>query len=263
MSSENGSLQLTELDQKLNNILSCAGVLEEKLYGEDEEESKKLEADIARIEQGYKALNTRLSATATNRWGYSKAGWLSKQLISKHLNSLKNGLFSIYPIPCKQEGCPYGSSCIALKNGLQPPYGDPCPLEVNTIENLVVQYSIEFKLDKASTTDRLLLQELVQTTLLMDRCQCLMAEEGDILQQVASGSTQQGEIYTQPVVSRYLEAWERLSKRRQAIMDEMMATRKSRKDIKEQPLNEEDIIYNVVGRSDNFFEVEQRPDEFK
>lgn len=263
MDNEKKEVQLTELDQKLNNILAFAGVIEEKLYGDDEEEAKELEKDIARIENGYKLLNTRLSATSTNRWGYSKAGWLSKQLISKHLNSMKNGLFSIYPIPCKQEGCPYGESCIALKNGLEPPYGDPCPLEVNTIENLIVQYAVEFKLDKASPTDRLLLQELVQLTLLMDRCQCLMSQEGDVLQQVASGSTQQGEIYTQPVVSRYLEAWERLSKRRQSIMDEMLTTRKSRKDIKEQPVNAEDIIYGVVERSNNFFEVEQRPEQFK
>lgn len=263
MNNEEKQIQPTELDQKLNSILACAGVLEDKLYGENEEEAQKLATDIARIEQGYKALNTRLSATAVNRWGYSKAGWLSKQLISKHLNSLKNGLFSIYPLPCKQEGCPYGSSCIALKNGLQPPIGEPCPIEVNTIENLVVQYSVDFKLDTASPTDRLLLQELVQTTLLMDRCQCLMSEEGDILQQVASGSTQQGEIYTQPVVSRYLEAWERLSKRRQAIMDEMLVTRKSRKGIKEDPVDESNLIYDIVGRDKNFFEVEKRPDQFK
>lgn len=230
---------------------------------ETEEDIEQREKDMARIEEGYKALSRKLALTEKNRWGYSLQGYMSKKLISKHLNSMKNGLTSVFPILCKQDGCPYSQSCLAYQNDMQPPYGEPCIVEVNKIENLLVGYASDFKIESSSTTDRVLIQELVQLDLLMDRCQCLMAQDGDILQDVTMGIDENGESYTQPVVSRYLDAWERLAKRRQSVLKEMLATRDSRKGMPQENTSEEDDLLRIYQNAPNFDQVEERPAQFR
>lgn len=234
--------------------------LSEEIYGDPEEE-----AEIERIEEAFKAFKKKsvFDTGSSNPWNYTKSGWLSKKLVSKHLNSLKTGLNSIYPIPCKKEGCPYGESCIALQNNLEPPYGEPCVMETYKIEQLLIGYAQDFNIDSSSATDQILIKELVQLDLLMDRCQILMAKEGDMLQNVAMGTTEDGEIYTQPVVSRYLDAYERCSKRRQSLLNEMLGTRHSRKGLKEMPINEDELLLKVINSVDDFDKVEERPDKFK
>ena len=248
------------LDDRINNLIKNVEQHKDVLY--EDEEDQISEEEIKRIENAYRSLNRKLAATERNRWNYSQKGYMNKRLISKHLNSMKNGLFSVFPIPCKQQGCPYGDTCIALQNNMQPPIGEPCILEVNKIENLIIGYSSDFNIDSASTSDKVFIQELIQLDLLMDRCQILMSRDVDILQDVTMGVTEDGEVYTQPVVSRYLEAWERMSKRRQSILNEMMATRHSRKGMKKDELNDEDMLMKIISDA-HFGEVEARPDKFK
>ena len=97
----------------------------------------------------------------------------------------------------------------------------------------------------------------------MDRCQVMMAQEGKVLQDVTIGITDDGETYTQPVVSRYLDAWERLSKRRQSILNEMNATRKAKKNEKADNFNEEDLLMKMANGNEDFFKVEERPEKYK
>ena len=254
---------LTDLESRINNLIASQDEVEKTLYRSEEEESIQTTI-MERIENGYKALNRRLAYSEKNRWGYSPAGWMSKKLVSKHLNSMKSGLYSIFPIPCKGgQGCPYGESCIAAQYGMEPPIGEPCVIEVTKIENLIVSYSNDFNLQTASTTDRVFLQELIQIDLIMDRCQVMMAQEGKVLQDVTIGITEDGETYTQPVVSRYLDAWERLSKRRQSILNEMNATRKAKKNEKADNFNEEDLLMKMANGNEDFFKVEERPEKYK
>ena len=253
---------LTDLESRINNLIASQDEVEKTLYRSEEEESVQTTI-MERIENGYKALNRRLAYSEKNRWGYSPAGWMSKKLVSKHLNSMKSGLYSIFPIPCKGQGCPYRQSCLAAQNSMEPPIGEPCVIEVAKIEQLVVSYASEFDISASSVTDRVIMQELIQLDLLMDRCQCLLAQDADVLQDVVVGSTEDGDTYTQPVISRYLEAWEKLSRRRQALFDEMIATRKSRKDAKAPQVSEEDYLMKMVNADKNLFEVEQRPEQYR
>ena len=77
------------------------------------------------------------------------------------------------------------------------------------------------------------------------------------------GITEDGETYTQSVVSRYLDAWERLSKRRQSLLNEMNATRKAKKNEKNDPIDEGDILMKMTSANKDFFEVEERPEKYK
>lgn len=252
----------TSLKERIKRALENAKAAGNDLYDDDTEHDIQL-SELERIEEGFKAFNKKLVASEKNRWGYSPSGYMSKALVSKHLNSVKTGLYAIYPIPCKQGKCPYGSSCIALQNNIQPPYGEPCVIETNRIENLIIEYSQQFNLDSSSTTDRIQIKELIQLDILMDRCQILMAQDVDILQDIEAGMTDKGEVFTQPVVSRYYDAWERMSKRRQSIMNDMMATRRSKKGMPEEIQNDADIILGILDNQEDFMKVEERPEKFK
>lgn len=258
--SENSNKSLS-IEERFNQLIKKdENSISEDIYGDPEEE-----VEIQRIEEAFKAFKKKsiFDTTNSNPWNYTKSGWLSKKLVSKHLNSVKTGLNSIYPIPCKKDQCPYGDSCIALQNNLEPPYGEPCVMETYKIEQLLIGYARDFDIDSASATDQILIKELVQLDLLMDRCQILMAKEGDVLQNVNMGVTDDGEVYTQPVVSRYLDAYERCSKRRQSLLNEMLGTRHSRKGLKEVPINEDELLLKVINSVDDFDKVEERPDKFK
>lgn len=259
---DNKNVPLTDIELRIDNLIKSQDEVEKALYRSEAEESIQ-NSMMERIENGYKALNRRLSYSEKNRWGYSPAGWMSKKLVSKHLNSMKSGLYSIYPIPCKGQGCPYKQSCLAAQNSMEPPLGEPCVIEVAKIEQLIVSYASEFDISASSVTDRVIMQELIQLDLLMDRCQCLLAQDADVLQDVVVGSTEDGDTYTQPVISRYLEAWEKLSRRRQALFDEMIATRKSKKNMKAPSVSEEDYLMNMVNTDKDLFEVEQRPEQYR
>jgi hypothetical protein len=153
--------------------------------------------------------------------------------------------------------------CPAFQNKLDPPYGEPCIIEVTKIENLIVSYSNDFKLDTCSTSDKVFLQELIQIDLLMDRCQNLMAQDVTPLQEVAMGVSEDGEVYTQPVVSRYLDVWERMSKRRQSILNDMLATRKSKLGAKQDPRNDDDILTTIIEASKNLYDEEEVPEQYR
>lgn len=251
---------MNALEKRIDNLFSTDTAA--LLYDPDQEALE--EAEMARIEEGFKALNRKLSATSRiNRWGYSKSGWMSKQAVTNVMNRITSGMYAVFPIPCKQGSCPYAESCLAMQNNMQPNYGEPCVIETAKIERAITEYSRQFDIKSSSPTDRVLIQELISLDLIMDRCQILMSQDsGNPLQEVTMGVTEDGDVYTQPVISRYLEAWEKMSRRRQQLLSEMMATRKSRKGIQEEPPDYDREVITMT-QSEDFFKVEERPDKFK
>lgn len=260
MSEQAVSKNRLSIEERYNQLINNT----DDIYDNDQEADEIRDNELARIEEAYKCYFRKQDLfDSANPWNYSQAGWLSKKLISKHLNPIKSGLHSIFPIPCRQGGCPYGENCIALQNNLEPPYGEPCVMEAYKIENLLYGYAKDFDLDSCSATDQALIKELVQLDIIMDRCQILLAQQGDVLQDVTIGISDTGEEVKQKAVSKYLDAYERCSKRRQSLLNEMMGTRHSRKGLKEQPINEDEIILKMVNANEDFDKVEERPDKFK
>ena len=43
----------------------------------------------------------------------------------------------------------------------------------------------------------------------------------------------------------------------------MLGTRKSRKDLKKAPVNEEDVITHLMSQDKNLLEVEERPEKYR
>lgn len=230
------------------------------------EDPARNEAELERIEangvQMMKMLDI-LKKKGKNHFFYSEAGMRSKELTSRCISALKTGLHATYPIACKGDACPYGRSCFALKNGIQPPYGEPCVLEADRIERLVTGYNDDFDFKECTLTDTLAINELIQLDILIARCQKLMAEEELPVTEIAIGETKHGDAITQPVTSRYYEAYERMSKRRSALVDELNASRKARKNLGVPEKKESwETVLEMAGQQ-GFLDEDQKPDKFK
>lgn len=134
-------------------------------------------------------------------------------------------------------------------------------METTKMESLLLQYDKDFHLEDCSATDILTIQELVHLDIMIDRCNSLIAQELTPVIEVNIGSSPQtGDVITQPAVSKYYEAYEKMSKRRSALVDELNATRKAKR--KERPDNskaEIDYFKNIVSDA-SFFDIEQKPE---
>lgn len=217
------------------------------------------ELETAEAEENYKKMMKRLH---NNFWGHSKKGEIAVKA-NMQMMATKTGIYARVPIYCKGEDCPYSKSCITFAEGLAPE-GQACPTEVALITQKLAAYTKEFGLDKpdASLVDASLVEEIILMEISMKRCEALMSQEGNPIQNMVVGMSEAGEAIYQPQVSKAVEAYERFSKKRNADYDLLMATRKSKKgeDVKE---NQQDIfsIIEQAQKTDGFYDIEQRPED--
>lgn len=248
------------IDQKIDKRLEAYeanNLLSAREADRQREEMQRLMDADARLKKALDAVKL------PNKWSYSPAGLLSKDIISKHLNSQKTGLHAMYPIMCNGAGCPYSSQCFAYKNNIQPPLGEPCVMEATKIDSLLVEYDKDFHFETCSATDMLQIQELVHLDIMMDRCNMLISQELTPVIEVNIGTTREGDPISQPAVSKYYEAYEKMSKRREAISEQLMATRKAKKNDKpDNTKTEVDFLRHTMADA-TFFDIEQRPEGLK
>lgn len=147
-----------------------------------------------------------------NPWGLSSKG-LAARKAANTMVRMKTGMYAPIPIICKSDDCPYSESCSLLPYDLAP-VGEFCPVEIAKIEALVQGYYSDFELDEMSFTDRSLVNEVVALDIMIDRCKALMAKEGTPVVDVVIGITENGAEIRQPAVSKSIEAYEKLTKRK-------------------------------------------------
>lgn len=196
-----------------------------------------------------------------NPWGYSSTGLEAKNAVMAML-STKTGLYARIPITCKAENCPYKSSCMLLKYDMAP-QGEKCAFETALIEQNLEGYKRDFDLSpEASFTDFTIVKELVNADIMMERAQALLAEEGIAIEEVYTGTNERsGEDFFRKEVSKALDIYERHSKMRDRLLENMMATRKAKSRLKD---NNTHSVYDLIKESiDRDFVVEEVPDEFK
>jgi hypothetical protein len=197
----------------------------------------------------------RYEASIKNIWGHSGTGMEAKRAAMSML-STKIGLYSRIPIICKAACCPYVDTCSLAKYDLAPE-GEACPAEAASIEIRYAAYDEQFNLDESSFTDVNLVSELINLDVMADRCKALISKEQVPVVDIVAGINDRGEEYTQPMVSKYWEAYEKTLKRRQEILQLMMATRK---DHKEKDKKEADVFELLRGIENNGgFVEDQKP----
>lgn len=197
---------------------------------------------------------------SSNPWNRSPLG-IEAEKAAMAMLSTKHGMYAKVPITCKGESCPYAFQCELIKYKLAP-LGERCPLETARMSEEFAGYAKEFDIDSASQTDRTLISEIISMDILLDRCQTLMAKEGTPVVDILAGISDSGEEIMQPAVSKAWEAFQAISKRRNDNMQLMMATRKDRKNDKDDRDKQKDILAEVISDPD-FDKVEQRPEDIK
>lgn len=203
----------------------------------------------------------RFEANVKNLWGHSELGLEAKKAAMTML-STKTGMYAKIPILCKADACPYAESCPLLPYGLAPE-GEFCPIETAQIELRFSSYAKDFDYDDASFTDKCIISEIVNCDIMMERCKALMAKEGVPVSDVVAGVSDSGEVYYRPEVSKFWEAYEKVSKKRDQSYQLMMATRRDKKGSNE---NQDKSITEIIAEAvidGSFTDVEERPEEFK
>lgn len=167
-------------------------------------------------------------ANSSNLWGYSSLGLEAKKAAMSMI-STKHGLYANVPIVCKERDCPYHENCKLFEYGLAP-VGEPCPVEVAQIEMRYLKYSEDFNLESGTFTDTIIVNEIIETDIMMERCKKLIEYELVPIQETTIGVSAEGEVITAPQVSKTIELSERLSKKRIGLLNMMKATRKDKND---------------------------------
>jgi hypothetical protein len=106
------------------------------------------------------------------------------------------------------------------------------------------------------------MSEIINCDIMLERCKALMAKEGNPVIDVVAGISESGEAFYRPEVSKYWEAYDRVSKKRQEAYQLMMATRKDKKNLGEKDKSITEVISEAF-LDGSFVEVEERPDKFK
>lgn len=193
----------------------------------------------------------------SNVWGHSELGLEAKRAAMTML-STKTGMYARVPLICKGDRCPYTESCALLEYDLTP-VGEPCPIETAMIELEYANYFDEFDLSNSSFTDNNLVSELINIDVMLARAKALISKEQNPIIDVVSGVSESGEAYTHPEVSKTIELYERLEKRRESILQLMMATRKDKKNIgKDDNKSPFDMFIDSINEQE--FVIETRPD---
>lgn len=162
----------------------------------------------------------------SSAWGYSSKGIEAKKAAMSML-STKTGMYSRIPLLCKGNGCPYCESCVLLQYDLSP-YGEACPVETAQIELFYEEYKNDFNLEDGSFTDKVLVKDLINYEILLERCKSLLQTNGVLVEDVIAGVSESGDAFYRPEVSKHWEAYERIQKKRNEIYNLMIATRKDK-----------------------------------
>lgn len=224
---------------------------EEKVSSED--------AQLVEAEQNYNHMMARIK---NNVWNHSKTGLMGVKA-AMQMVSTKTGLYARIPIFCKGDDCPYVEGCVNWEEGMAVK-GEACPVEVALLGEKLKQYANQFDLyddNKSSPTDWALVEEIILMEINMRRCQALMSKEINPIQMMTVGVSENGDEIRQPQVSKVLEAYERFSKKRNADLNMMMATRKDNK--RDDTLNNQESYMDIIDEAEQdpeFYNIEQRPD---
>lgn len=221
---------------------------------------KEDDLELMEVQENRKRLESAISKQQ-DLWGYSKMGLESKKAAMTML-ATKHGMYANIPIICKAENCPYVRSC-RLYDYDMAPQGEPCPVEVVQVENRVAEYTNDFGLTESSFVDNVIVNELIETDVMMERCKKIISERIVPLTKTLISVTEGREIYEEKV-DPAIELNERLSKKRERLYNLMKATRKDQKDSGMSTISISDVIKEALDKEENGgFVIDVKPDQFK
>lgn len=223
------------------------------LLKDDNDDTEEEESEES-LEKKTNALLSHIQSD-NNPWGLSRKGRAAVTTANK-LIKYRNGLKARIPIICTGDRCPYKATCQLLTYDMAP-IGEPCPTEIAQIELRSMGYAQDIDVDNASFTDKNLLNELIMLDVMLERAKGLLAAEGTPVMEYTIGVSQKGDEIRQPQVSKSWEAYERISKKRDATYDLLMMTRKNKSAEKKNEEGRENVA-DLIQQAINTITIEDK-----
>lgn len=223
--------------RKKNEVLDSLQVIE---INEDDQE-------VVEFKEKY----DKFLENTKNTWTLSEKAKLSLSA-SMSMLSTKHGFYSKIPLICKSDKCPFKTTCQLYKHSLEPA-GEPCPTEIAMILTLHEKYINELQIEDNDTVDQTLLRDLISYEVMLARCDARIAEEGDYIQMIDVGVTENGDVVSKPELSQSIIYKEKIQKKKNEILQLLNSTRKDKSssevNMKITPVQ---IISDIVEKIDEF-----------
>jgi len=209
---------------------------------------------IAKTERQNELFNNISLSEESNKKLFVKYNNKQVEKFKKTLNRYKYGLNASAPIICMgPEKCPFFHACpigngikvdpvinkkVPIYDSLQDfPIGEMCSLELNFMEDRLKSYLNEFDVDPINASELALVNDLSLVDLYKNRC-VLYLSAGDLQNEGIDffKSEEAYDLQGNLINRKYqehpiLNVMEKLEKRRHRILEELIATRKSKMNI--------------------------------
>jgi len=159
---------------------------------------------------------------------------VQKSNIAKYEESVKYGFTPVAgPMVCRDDKCPYFDKCPLVRNKIERPMGEDCPVEAFQIKQWTEQFSAAAAIDPddpSSAYDRMLVDQIVFQMTLEARAAMQLALDPRIERKAISGYSPTGQPFYATENSKAADFYEKLIKTKLRLMRELLTTRKSKAD---------------------------------
>ena len=152
------------------------------------------------------------------------------------------------PIVCRAEACEFRETCPLFRAELAP-LGERCPIEIAALEDLFDRYCKEFDLnpeDEGSTVDLMMIKELVDTDIMIIRCDNKLAIDADFIVENTVGMSENGD----PLVRKELHVAStykgNLMLAKYKTLQLLSATRRDKGDSQKAQMSEQERIAEMM-----------------
>lgn len=149
--------------------------------------------------------------------------------VQKHRQSfnLKHGMFANVPMVCKGADCPLHEVCTVPMQ--KRPISQRCPIEIAAIIDRYDKFCEELSIGPTDYFDQGQVKDIVDIEVKLMRANGHLAISGSFIEKVVAGIDENGNAHYRPELNKATEYEERLLNRKRAILADLNATRKSKK----------------------------------
>lgn len=195
------------------------------------------ELDLA-LEAGIELSEDDMLSDKLNRMERRNSKWMMNSESERILASARNmrnnrprqSIVQGIPLVCRAEQCPFNETCPLFQADLAPK-NERCPIEIAAIEDLFDRYCNEFGIrqdDEGSTVDLLMVKELVDTDIMLVRCDNKLAIDADFIVENVVGQTQNGDTLVRKELHTASTYKEMLRNSKYKTLQLLNATRKDK-----------------------------------
>jgi ribosomal protein L21 len=155
----------------------------------------------------------------------------------------KTSMFASIPMRCEGSKCVVADTCPLLKKNIAP-IGNPCPIELNDVQTLMVGYMQELNVDSDNLVEVSMVRDLVDQEIQYIRKSRILAKE-HFIQENVIGIDDNGNPIMKKELHLAVELEDKLHKRRKDLRNQLMATREAKAKIGQGALDTAQVLANV------------------